>query len=64
MGHASYRGRYDEGALRLVEVLLGALHEPQVRLDVHIEGAVPLLLVAVVVDAREAPDPRPPAVGE
>jgi hypothetical protein len=64
MYDASHRIRRNERALGGIEVLLGLLHEPQVRLDVHIEGAIPLVLVAVVVDAVQAPDSGPTAIRE
>lgn len=64
MANAGQGRSGDEGALGLVEVFLSGLHEPQVRLDVHVEGAVPLLLVAVLLEARQTPVPGPAAVGK
>jgi hypothetical protein len=42
------RGSRDESTFRLVKVLLSSVHQPQMRLDVHVEAKVPVLLVYIV----------------
>lgn len=62
--NASHRRRGDERPLRRVQVCLGLSHQVQMRLDIHVKTPIPIVVVDIVVDIREVPQPRPSMIGK